>query len=108
MTAEDFPVFASSIAVFGTSKDQPGQLGQPITVRGVQVSTGNLVVADTAGIVILPRAEAAAIIQRADQRAHHEERVITGLRAGHTTVQLYGLLPPDDNAQEKRSASPES
>jgi regulator of RNase E activity RraA len=45
----------------------------------------------TGGIVILPHADAAVIIQWADQRAHHEQQIITGLRAGQTTLQLYGL-----------------
>lgn len=97
LAALGFPVFASSVTVLGTGKEHQGRLGQPIALRGVRVSTGDLIVADVDGVVVLPAAEAAAIIRRADRRLQHEKQIITGLRAGRTTVQLYGL--PDRDTQ---------
>ncbi len=95
LAALRFPVFASSVAVFRTGKDHPGRLGEPITLRGVHVSTHDLVTADADGVVVLPAAQADAVIQRAGQRLHSEQRIITGLRAGRTTLQMYGLPERD-------------
>jgi len=103
LAALGFPVMASSVAVFHTGKDHPGRPAQPIVLRGVPVSTGDLIVADTDGVVILPAAEAAAIIHRADQRLHHEQQVIAGLRGGRTTLQLYGFsIAKHRTTQERR------
>jgi len=99
LAALRFPVFASSVAVFGTGKHQPGQLGKPITLRGVRVGADDLVVADADGVVVLPADQAAAIIRRADHRHHREQQIIAGLRAGHSTLQLYGLPQLDRPTQ---------
>ncbi|MFI0423502.1 RraA family protein [Spongiactinospora sp. 9N601] len=88
-----FPVFASSVAVFRTAKDHPGLLGEPIVLRGVPVAHGDLIVADEDGVVCLPAAEAGRVLALADERVRAEERILAGLRAGRTTLELYDLSP---------------
>jgi 4-hydroxy-4-methyl-2-oxoglutarate aldolase len=91
LAALHFPVFASSVAVFRTGKDHPGRLGGPITLRGVRVGTHDLVTADADGVVVLPAAQAAATVRRADRCSRHEQRIVAELRAGQTTLRRYGL-----------------
>lgn len=86
-----FPVFASSVAVFRTTKDHPGVLGAPLVLRGVPVSTGDLIVADADGVVCLPRAVAPSVVARADERVAKERDILARLRDGRTTLDLYGL-----------------
>lgn len=86
-----FPVFARSVTVLGTAKRFPGELGTPVHVGGVPVTTGDLVVGDADGVIVLPAAVVDATITKADQRVADEQRILEKLRAGATTVDLYAL-----------------
>ncbi|WP_405651721.1 RraA family protein [Streptomyces sp. NBC_00019] len=61
-----FPVFSRNNAILGTRKDFRGVLGQPVTVGGIMVHTGDLVVGDTDGVVALPASSTERILGRAD------------------------------------------
>lgn len=90
----NFPVFSSSVAVFRTAKNHPGVLGASIVLRGVPVSTGDLIVADADGVVCLPTSVTASVITRADERVRTEQRILSQLRDGKaTTLELYNLSP---------------
>lgn len=91
LEALNFSVFASSVAVTRTAKDHPGTLGEPIVVRGVRIATADLVVADADGLVVIPAADVPAVVSLAEDRARAEQRIITGLRAGRSTLDIYGL-----------------
>jgi 4-hydroxy-4-methyl-2-oxoglutarate aldolase len=55
------------------------------------VRNGDVVIGDADGVVVLPSEHAPAIVAKADQRVRREEEIIRALRAGGTTVELYGL-----------------
>ena len=48
----------------------------------MRVEPGDLVVADGDGVVVIPRAEAAAVVERAIQRMHKEDAIGARIRAG--------------------------
>lgn len=86
-----FPVFSRNDTVRGTIKADRGELGTAITLTGVHVSTGDLVVADTDGVVVIPRDRVDAVLDEADARVAKEREILEHLRAGRTTIELYGL-----------------
>jgi 4-hydroxy-4-methyl-2-oxoglutarate aldolase len=88
-----FPVFSRGLAIRGTGKAFPGILGRPTSVGGVRVNTGDLVVGDADGIVCLPSSQVQGILARADERTRKEQQITSALRAGATTIDLYGLDP---------------
>ena len=88
-----FPVFSRNNTVRGTRKLFPGALGVDVRLGGVPVATGDLVVADAGGVVVLPAARVAAVLDRAGARVAQEATILDRLRAGATTLQLYGLNP---------------
>lgn len=61
------PVFARAVTPAGPFKSGPGRLQQPIAVAGVVVMPGDLVVADADGVVVVPRSDAAAVVERAER-----------------------------------------
>jgi 4-hydroxy-4-methyl-2-oxoglutarate aldolase len=87
----NFPVFSRHDSVRGTGKQVPGQVNVPIVIGGVQVSAGDLVVGDVDGVVVLPGERVAAILDEADRRVAHEYEILSALRTGHTTLDLYRL-----------------
>src|SRR5580692_12598328 len=57
LQAHSFPVFSSTIALTGATKDQRGTVGVPVRVGGVTVSLGDWVVGDVDGVAVIPVAK---------------------------------------------------
>ncbi|MBS1697767.1 MAG: 4-carboxy-4-hydroxy-2-oxoadipate aldolase/oxaloacetate decarboxylase [Actinobacteria bacterium] len=91
-----FPVFSSRITPRGTVKQWAGAHGLPVTIGGVPIAPGDLVVADADGIAIVPAAQVDAVLQRCAQREAKEADIITALSAGETTtLDVYALRELD-------------
>lgn len=56
--------------------------GQPVTIGGVRVALGDLVVADLDGVVVVPRRAAHEVLTRAEKRMATIDRVRTAVRRG--------------------------
>lgn len=85
-----FPVFGRGVSVRGTVKAR-AVVGQPILMTGVRVAPGDLVVADDDGVVILPAAECARILQAGEERAEKEAAMMRKLERGEKSLDLLGL-----------------
>ncbi len=88
-----FPVFARGIGVRGTVKRDPGALREPVTVGGVRVEAGDLVLGDADGVVVVPAANVGDVLAAARAREDRERSVIDRLRRGELTVDIYGFRP---------------
>jgi 4-hydroxy-4-methyl-2-oxoglutarate aldolase len=91
LEAHGFPVFSSTIALTGASKDQRGTVGVPVRVGGVLVSTGDWVVGDVDGVTIVRAASLGTVLAAGRSRAEKEAGFFSALRQGSTTVELLGL-----------------
>jgi len=86
-----FPVFARGIALRGASKVGPGSVGGPIVIGDRTVRTGDWIVADADGIVVIALEALDAVLASGLERAAKEEIFFKELRAGKTTVELLSL-----------------
>ena len=68
-----FPLFARGVVPFPGGKDVLGALNEPVRCGGVQVSPGDVVVADEEGIVVVPVARLGAVLASAQARAAQDE-----------------------------------
>ncbi|WP_282178340.1 RraA family protein [Vibrio nereis] len=68
----EFPVFAKGIHPVPGKKDVYCELGVSITCGGVKVSTGDVIVADLEGIVVIPKARAEEVFLSASKKARDE------------------------------------
>ena len=91
LEAHGFPVFSAAIALTGASKDKPGTVGLPVRVGGVEVSTGDWVVADVDGVASSPRGSLDDVLAAGSDREAKEAGFFDALRSGSTTVGLLGL-----------------
>lgn len=91
LEALGFPVFSHNNSILGTRKDFRGVFEHPVTVGGITIRTGDVIVGDVDGVVALPAAEAAEILDRADARVAKENEFMTQLQQGHSTLELYGF-----------------
>jgi 4-hydroxy-4-methyl-2-oxoglutarate aldolase len=88
-----WPVFARGMCVRGTGKDAAvgGGLGGRIDLAGCAVETGDVVVGDRDGVVVLEATTIADVARRARDRDAKEAAIIARLQAGETTLGIYGL-----------------
>ncbi|WP_448203918.1 4-carboxy-4-hydroxy-2-oxoadipate aldolase/oxaloacetate decarboxylase [Azospirillum sp. sgz302134] len=87
-----FPVFCRGTNMKGTYKTQAiGDINTTITCGGVMVSAGDIVVGDDDGVVVVPQAEAAATLSKANQREEAEAEFRRQLEAGKTTIEVLQL-----------------
>jgi RraA family protein len=62
----DLGVWARGVTPQGPYKDGPGEIGYPIACGGLAVLPGDLVLADEEGVVVIPRADAATVVEAAE------------------------------------------
>ena len=91
LEAHGFPVFATTIALQGATKQESGSVGGAAAVGGVEISTGDWVVGDADGVTTVPAGRLGAVIEAGQARADKESNFFRELRAGRTTVELLGL-----------------
>jgi 4-hydroxy-4-methyl-2-oxoglutarate aldolase len=93
LAAMGFPTFARRLCIQGTTKHGGGALNRPIVVGAVIVEPGDIVLGDADGVVVIPKAEGQAVLKTSIRRVKHEEEVKRQLRAGKSTLEIYGLKP---------------
>ncbi len=86
-----FPVWARGVSILGTVKVTPGTIGEPITCGGVPVRTGDYVIADDDGVVVIPHERAAEVVETARQRVQKEADLMQRLAAGALTLDMLNL-----------------
>jgi 4-hydroxy-4-methyl-2-oxoglutarate aldolase len=91
LQAHDFPVFSTTIALRGATKNRPGSIGTAVRVGDVAVEPGDWVVGDADGVVIVPGAALEAVLAAGRERAAKEDGFFRELRDGATTLDLLGL-----------------
>lgn len=68
ISQQDTPVFASGICHRGPYKDGPGEIGFAISLGGMIVHPGDLIIGDDDGVLALPAASANEILTRAEAK----------------------------------------
>ena len=91
MQARGFPVFARGISMIGTVKACAPSWGTPMQMLGVDVAVGDMVVADTDGVLVLPATELERTIKAGIEREQKEALFMEQLAKGATTLELLGL-----------------
>jgi 4-hydroxy-4-methyl-2-oxoglutarate aldolase len=91
IAAQGLAVFARGATARGPVKETLGAIQVPIQCGGVPVRPGDLVAGDDDGVVVVPRENLDAMVERVRLIHEAEERVKKALAAGQTTVDILGL-----------------
>ncbi|MGB0626355.1 MAG: RraA family protein [Alphaproteobacteria bacterium] len=83
-----WPVFSRGLAMRGTLKDLNGDLyiNERIAIGEAIIEPGDLVVGDTDGVVVIPKAAAADVIEAGIAREANEAATMEKLKDGSTTL----------------------
>ncbi|MGV9799859.1 RraA family protein [Mycobacterium sp. NPDC003449] len=76
------PVFARGLSHLGPYKDGPGELRGAISVGGVVIGDGDLIVGDDDGIAVIPRDRSPEIIAAAERKRAAEDAEHAAIAAG--------------------------
>ena len=76
-----FPMYAAGLNPNGPTKFVPGRLNHPISIGGVSVSPGDLVVGDGDGVTVIERAKAAAMLPLAAEKVAAETKRIAEIKS---------------------------
>ena len=91
LEALSFPVFSRGISMGGTTKDDPGILGGAIHFGETEINQGDILVADTDGVLVIKAAELETVLLAAKDREEKEKEMMKSLTAGKLTIELLGL-----------------
>ena len=69
----DWPLYATGITSRGPYKQGPGEVNVPVNCGGVVVNPGDIILGDMDGVLVIPRQEAAAVLEKAVAFAKKDE-----------------------------------
>jgi 4-hydroxy-4-methyl-2-oxoglutarate aldolase len=84
-------LFSRGFTPAGPQSRVGGVINEIIQGGGVLVRPGDLVLGDEDGVVVVPAAEAEAVLGRAEEKLAREEEWIARLRAGASNLDVLGL-----------------
>ena len=76
-----FPMFAAGLNPNGPTKSVSGRLNHPISIGGVSVNPGDLVVGDADGVTVIERHKAAAMLPLAAEKVAAETKRIADIKS---------------------------
>jgi len=79
-----FPVFSVGTNPNGPTKFVPGRINWPISAGGIAISPGDLIVADSDGVVVIEREKAPSLLAAAAKKVADETKRIDAIRKGES------------------------
>lgn len=81
-TQRDFPVYARGVTHRGPYKNGPGEINVPVTVGGMVVNPGDIIVGDEDGVLAIAPADVEAVIAGARKQADKEAAALKSIAEG--------------------------
>lgn len=91
LTQLGLPIWARAVCAAGPAKEAPGELGVRVTVGGVEIEPGDVVVLDGDGAVVVSQARRPEVLAAAEAREAFERALLPRLEAGEATLDAMGL-----------------
>ncbi len=87
-----FPVFARGLCILAATKVSPRVPPKDsITLGNCLIRSGDIVVADVDGIVVIPSSRLQDVVEASRVRVEREVHMMAALQEGKTTLEFFGL-----------------
>jgi 4-hydroxy-4-methyl-2-oxoglutarate aldolase len=85
------PIWARWVRVKGADKDTPGTIGDPVSVGGATINTGDVLVLDADGVAVVEAGDVQRVLEGAQARERKEAIKRERLQAGELSYEMDGL-----------------
>ena len=82
LAARDLPVYARAVSPRGPTREGPGEINVAVSIGGTIVHPGDIVVGDADGLVIVPHAQAQAILAAVANLLAKEKSLLESIARG--------------------------
>ncbi|MDC3417579.1 RraA family protein [Aquibacillus salsiterrae] len=80
--AGDFPVYAKGVTHRGPYKDGPGEINVPVSLGGMVIHPGDLILGDEDGVVAIPFEYAEEVLIKVKQQEQKEKEIFQSIENG--------------------------
>lgn len=80
--ATNLPTYAAGVTHRGPYKDGPGEINVPISLDGMVIAPGDIVIGDSDGVLAVPQADAADILHKTQAKQDAETRQMKAIEDG--------------------------
>ncbi|HTW29121.1 MAG TPA: 4-hydroxy-4-methyl-2-oxoglutarate aldolase [Acetobacteraceae bacterium] len=98
--AVGLPVHCAGLTANSPARNGPGSVGLPVVVGGVRVASGDIIVADRDGVVIVPLDQAEAVQARLVEVRAAETALDSAVRAGLEIPEFVRSILASDRVEE--------
>lgn len=98
-----FPTFSRYITPSVGSNRRVGTTGHSIVCGGVAVNTGDLIVADADGVVVVPQDRIDEVLKRAEAIDHREKELAQQVKSGGHLADILGMTPAINQAKNEEN-----
>ena len=92
------PMFCRGVTPNSPVRNGPGTIGFPVVVGGVKVESGDIIAADSEGVVVIPQKELAGVLQRIPEIQSAEKRTEQAVAEGMKMLDSVRELLNSDKA----------
>jgi 4-hydroxy-4-methyl-2-oxoglutarate aldolase len=94
------PVYCAGVTPNSPARNGPGSVGHPITMGGVAIAPGDIVIGDNDGIVIIPLAQAETVLDKLKDVRAAEAALEAKVKAGLEVPDFVQAILDSDRVTE--------
>ncbi len=87
------PCFAAGVTPNSPARNGPGRVGLPVQCGGLRICSGDIIVGDRDGVVVVPRADIETVLQRLAAVREAEASMLAQVKAGLSEVGFVASIP---------------
>lgn len=99
-----FPIFAIGLTPHGAPAEGFGYMDVPVVVGGVSVKSGDIILGDDNGVVVVPQEHAERILEMTRNIRKEEEKILAAMHSGKNIAEVLSFTTLIEAQKKRRSA----